>query len=286
MASQWFNANGTGTLHWTGCRQLDGWQPRAGQKKEPPRARPAAAGGGDRAPPRPRPPPPAPGSTLPHGPFRAEPAPGAVPSRFQRLPPKSHLSPSSASSSPENRGDIGKASGNVPGRTGGHPLQARAPRKAWLCHNKVTTLINQPALIRGAPELRPNLTHHSCGSCGSLQRTFLLQQVTASLSPQALNTSLTNRVFSLQVTAQLTAEQGRTHKEPLLLLLLFKQMSNLRLTDHFLLSFSGAVASIWAPLLDSSCGSHYGCILQLLPPAFSCSSSARPSAPPSSQGPR
>lgn len=212
--------------------------------------------------------------------------PEQFPRAFSDFPPRATSRPAVPVPHQKTEETLGRPRGTCLAGTGGHPLQARAPRKAWLCHNKVTTLINQPALIRGAPELRPNLTHHSCGSCGSLQRTFLLQQVTASLSPQALNTSLTNRVFSLQVTAQLTTEQGRTHKEPLLLLLLFKQMSNLRLTDHFLLSFSGAAASIWAPLLDSSCGSHHGCILQLLPPAFSCSSSARPSAPPSSQGPR
>lgn len=147
LASQWFNANGTGTLHWTGCRQLDGWQPRAGQGKEAPRARSAAAGGRDRAPPRPRPPPPAPGSALPHGPFRAELAPKAAPSRFQRLLPKSHLSPSNASSSPENRGDVGKASGNMPGRN-------RRASTVGLCSKKGSTVpqqsdqavINQPAL--------------------------------------------------------------------------------------------------------------------------------------------
>lgn len=187
-----------GRLHWTGCRQLDGWQPRAGQGKEPPRARPAVAGVGDRAPPRPRPPPPAPGSALPHGPFRAEPAPGAAPSRFQPLLPKSNILPSSASSSPENRGDVGKASGNVPGRN-------RRASTVGPCSKKGSTvpqqsdqgLINRPGLTCGAPELRPNITHHSYGSWRSLQRTLLLQQVTASLSPQALNTSLTSRMFSL-----------------------------------------------------------------------------------------
>ena len=46
-------------------------------------------------------------------------------------------------------------------------------------------LINQAAWTRGAPELRPSLTHRSRGSWRSLQRTVLLQRVTALWSPSS-----------------------------------------------------------------------------------------------------
>lgn len=143
LASQWFNVNGTWTLHWTGWRQLGGWQPhgRTGRRKG------AAPSGGTGA--EPRPPPLAPASVLPCSPSRAELAPGAVPSQFQRilLLPKSHLLPSSASSSPENPGDTTGTLGNMLGRNRRAVTAGlRSKKGSNMLPQSDQALINQSAL--------------------------------------------------------------------------------------------------------------------------------------------